>query len=179
MSNPSENFTLQECKIQASILLKSLRSKELKKAQIAAKRLQQLPELATFSIEALQEKVQRKHALAVIAIEQGFKSWQELKTHCEVQSPDLFAKFFVGGFLNKWFANYAEAKAHQQITGGFLLPYKKQFYICEADYIKFIGFDPNDPDWQLIGWDWVKPLNQKAWQRLYTKWLKIQGGRHG
>ena len=89
-----------------------------------------------------------------------------------------FVKDYVGGFLNKWFANYEETKAHQKKAGGFLLPYKNQFFICDADYINWLGLDAEDPDWKAIGFDWVKPASQKAWQRLNAKWLKLQGGRH-
>ena len=78
--------------------------------------------------------------------------------------------FIVGGYLNLWFATYAEAKTHLQSEGGFLLPYKNQFFICNATYMKQIGFDPDDPDWKRIGSDWVQPSNQIAWQRLYKKW---------
>lgn len=91
--------------------------------------------------------------LAVIAMENGFKSWADLKSQIN---------FIVGGFLNNWFANYQEAKIHQQLNRGFLLPYKNQFFICEAGYIERIGFDPNDPDWKLIGWDWVEPADKVA-----------------
>ena len=65
--------------------------------------------------------------------------------------------FIVGGYLNSWFSNYEEAKSHLQSVGGFLLPYKNHFFICNEQYIKQIGFDPNDPDRKLIGYDWAFP----------------------
>ena len=83
--------------------------------------------------------------------------------------------FIRGGFLNQWFANYLQAKSYQQINGGFLLPFKKQFFICDADYINNLGFNAEDNDWQLIGYDWANPANKAAWQRLYRKWMHIQG----
>lgn len=166
MNKPRKTLTVAECKIQASMLLKSLRSSDHKLANQAAKRFARLPEFSKFSLtEIINADIKRKHALAVIANENRFNSWTDLK----MQLP-----FIIGGFLNKWFANYDEAKTHLHSLGGFLLPYKKQFFICEADYIKQLGLDPEDPDWKLIHYDWVNPQNKEAWRRLYRKWKKIQ-----
>ncbi len=167
MNKPRKSLSLTEAKIQASILLKSLRGSDAAKA---AKRFQRLPEFADISIEEiLQKEIKRKHALLVIAIENGFKSWIDLK---------IQINFIVGGYLNSWFANYGEAKSHLESAGGFLLPYKNQFFICNSNYIKQIGFDPDDPDWKIIGFDWVEPADQAAWQRLYKKWTQATGGCH-
>ena len=114
-----------------------------------------------------QTDLKHKHALSVIAIENGFESWVNLK--CQLP-------FIRGGFLNQWFTNYAEAKSYQQLNGGYLLPFKNQFFICEADYISNLGFNSADPDWKLIGYDWVNPDHKAAGQRLYKKWMRIQGG---
>ncbi|QLH43388.1 MAG: hypothetical protein HWD59_12180 [Coxiellaceae bacterium] len=165
MSKPSI-LTVQECKIQAAILLKSLCSKDFEISHRAAKKLQKLPEFAQLSLdEIIQAEIKHKHALAAIALEKGFKSWAELK--CQLP-------FIRGGFLNHWFSNYAEAKSYQKIHGGFLLPYKTHYFICDANYITHLGLDPHDSDWQLIGKDWSNPVNKTAWQRLYAKWMQIQ-----
>lgn len=170
MNKPRKSFSLIEAKIQTSILLKSLHSPNKEIAMRAAKRFQRLPEFASCVATDIPEKdIKRKHALAIIAIENGFKSWADLKFQIS---------FMVGGFLNKWFTNYQEAKAHQQSNGGFLFPYKSHFFICEAGYIKHIGLDPDDPDWKLISFDWVEPSDKKTWQRLYKKWMKIQEDSH-
>lgn len=170
MNKPHKSYSVDECKVQASMLLKSLHSNDSATSQKAAKRFQRLPEFGNFSLEdVLQADMKRKHALAVIATEKGFPSWADLK--CQLT-------FIRGGFLNQWFANYAEAKSYQQVNGGFLLPFKSQFFICEADYINNLGFNTKDPDWKLIGYDWAKPDHKEAAQRLYKKWIKIQGGSH-
>lgn len=167
MNKPHKSFSIDECKIQASILLKSLNSKDVERSQKAFKRFQRLPEFKKLSLEEiLQVEVKRKHALNLIAIEKGFSSWSELK--CQLP-------FIRGGFLNQWFANYKEAKLYQQLNGGFILPFQKQFFICDANYINNLGFNTEDPDWELIGYDWANPNNKEAWQRLYKKWMKIQG----
>jgi hypothetical protein len=163
MNKPRKPFNLEEAKIQASILLKSLGSPDTETTHQAAKRFQRLTEFADIPIAEIPLKdIKRKHALTVIALENGFTSWAALKAQIS---------FIVGGFLNKWFASYQEAKVEQQQQGGFLFPYKKQFFICEADYIERLGLNPNDPDWNAIGWDWANPSDKIAWQRLYKKWI--------
>lgn len=168
MNKPNPAFSVEECKIQASILLKSLHSKDIERSQQAAKRFQRMPEFTDFSVnQIINANIKRKLALHIIALEKGFNTWADLK--CQLP-------FIRGGFLNKWFADYNDAKSHLKSDGGYLLPYKNQYFICDANYITNIGFNPNDPDWRLIEYDWANPTNQSAWKRLYTKWMKIQGG---
>lgn len=114
-------LTLEECKIQASILFKSL----------DLKRFARCP--ATVNIPA--DLLKRKHALAVIAFEKGFDSWASLK---------LQIGLIKGGFLNHWFSTYAEAKVYQTAAGGFVLPYKKQFFVCGSDYLDALGLTAAD-----------------------------------
>jgi hypothetical protein len=71
--------------------------------------------------------------------------------------------------LNRWFATYDEARASLEREGGFLLPYGRQFFICEAEGIRLLGLDPADRDWERLGWDWVKPRDRDAWLRLREK----------
>jgi hypothetical protein len=121
MKRSTSPLTLDECKIQASILFKSL----------DLKRFGRCPETANIPVELLK----RKHALAVIAFEKGFDSWASLK---------LQIGLIKGGFLNHWFSTYAEAKAYQTASGGFVLPYKKQFFVCEPDYLEALGLSEAD-----------------------------------
>ncbi len=147
-------------------MLKSLYGNDNAKSILAAKRFKRLPEFANHSTdEIINSDIKRKHALAVIASEKGFNSWNDLK--CQLP-------FIRGGFLNLWFADYKEAKVKQEADGGYILPYQKQFFICNKEYIRQLGFNPDDPDWNLIDFDWAKPKNLKAWKRLYTKWIAIQ-----
>lgn len=159
-------FCVQEGKIQASLLLKSLHSGDQEISKQAARRFQRLPEFKEFSLEEIvQIDIKRKIALAVIAMEKGFKSWTELK--CQIP-------FIKGGFLNQWFADYTQAKSYLLSNGGFLLPYKNQFFICDNDYIENLGIDPTNSDWTLIGYDWANPADNVAWKRLYREWMEIQ-----
>ena len=169
MNRSRPSLTVNECKIQASLLLKALYSDDPEKAIQAAKRFKRLPEFSEYSLDKIVHlDIKLKHALNAIAISKGFKTWVDLKTQIPL---------VIGGFLNQWFADYAIAKSHLNAEGGFLLPYKNQFFICDAHYIKQLGFNPKDPDWKSIGYDWVNPKNPDAWKRLYKKWIKIQGDK--
>jgi hypothetical protein len=72
-------------------------------------------------------------------------------------------------FLNRWFADYDQARESLENEGGFLLPYQKHFFVCNADVISAIGLDPKDPDWEKIGRDCARPLDPEAFARLYQK----------
>jgi len=72
-------------------------------------------------------------------------------------------------FLNHWFANYEEARASLESDGGFLLPYRKHFFVCEADVIEALGLEPDDPDWKKIGRDGAQPADMEAYERLCLK----------
>jgi hypothetical protein len=69
-------------------------------------------------------------------------------------------------FLNRWFPSYGEARAAREALGGYLFPYGSHFFVAEADAVRELGLDPDAPEWALIGWDWVRPRDGAAWQRL-------------
>jgi hypothetical protein len=170
----------EESKIKASILLKDLRSASPERNAGAAARLRKLPQFSGLSLEeliAVRDKVRRKHALAVIAAERGFSSWVAFKDHCHPQQPEASTKFDCtsffgsprGAFLNRWFADYGQAKDSLANGGGFLFSYRDQYFICESGFIEALGLDAEDPDWQRIGWNCVEPADTPAWDRLLTK----------
>jgi hypothetical protein len=72
----------------------------------------------------------------------------------------------MGVFLNRWLPSYDAARAARDESGGFLLPYRHQFFVADAGAIRELGLDPYDPDWARIGWDWVQPRDTAAWGRL-------------
>ena len=72
-------------------------------------------------------------------------------------------------FLNRWFSNYEDARKSRESEGGFLLPFKRHFFVCDAEVIRALSLEPNDPDWEKIGWDCVQPLDMQAYQRLLAK----------
>lgn len=80
-------------------------------------------------------------------------------------------------FLNRWFSNYADARKSLGSEGGFLLPYKLHFFVCEAGAIRAMGLEPDDPDWEKIGWDCVQPLDMPAFLRLQEKRVEVIGSK--
>lgn len=72
-------------------------------------------------------------------------------------------------FLNRWFAVYEEARQSLEDEGGFLLPYRHQFFVCDPGAIRYLGLDPDDPDWEQIGRDAAQPVDREAYQRLQQK----------
>lgn len=166
---------LVELKIQAAILLKQCRSNDPASLKQAASRFRQLPAFAECALaEIFAKPVQLKQALAVIAVENGFDSWRALKAQREALAADPFAQAMGGGFLHHWFAHYAEARVYHQQEGGFLLPYRNHIFIAQSAYIMHLGLDPDDPAWQAMGYDWVRPASQAAWQQLQARWQMQQ-----
>jgi hypothetical protein len=84
----------------------------------------------------------------------------------------------MGAFLNHWFITYEDARAHRESQGGFLLPFQHQFFVTVAGAIVELGLDPNDPNWERIGWDWVRPLDSEAWELLRDKRRSVLGARN-
>ena len=76
-------------------------------------------------------------------------------------------------FLNHWFSSYEEARNARERESGFLLPYKHHFFVCKAEVIQALGLDPDDPDWETIGWDCARPGDSQAYQRLREKRQKV------
>jgi hypothetical protein len=72
-------------------------------------------------------------------------------------------------FLNRWFAEYDAARASLDREGGFLFPYQKHYFVCQAEVVAALGLDPADSDWEKIGHDCVRPNDTEAYQRLYQK----------
>ena len=170
----------EEARIKASILLKDLRSDSPEKNVKAAVRLQKVTRFAGLSaddIVAARDQVRRKHALAAVAAERGFSSWAAFKEHCNPEKPRTPAAFdaaalFKGPratFLNRWFVDYGQARSSLAEQGGYLFSYRDQYFICEAGFIETLGLDPDDPDWEKIGWNCVEPADVRAWERILSR----------
>ena len=82
-------------------------------------------------------------------------------------------------FLNRWYSRYTDAQKAREHHGGFLLPFKNHFYVCETDVIQALGLDPDDPDWEKIGWDAAQPAEEEAFERLREKRARVVGGVTG
>src|SRR5262245_47545775 len=71
--------------------------------------------------------------------------------------------------LNRWFTSYEAARESLRSEGGYLLPYRSQYFVTLPEGIRDLGLDPDDADWARIGWDWVRPADAAAWERLREK----------
>lgn len=80
----------------------------------------------------------------------------------------------MGACLNRWFLTYEEARESLEAEGGYLLPYRQQFFVTGPEAVRELGLDPQDPDWERIGRDWVRPADQEAWRRLAGR--RMAGG---
>ncbi len=175
MEDTKRHDNLEEYRIRAGVLLKQLRSDDSDTATRAAKRFQLLGTLSDRSIDEIlvrRDGLQRKHALTVVALEKGYSSWTELKASFDSSSEissELLHPRRLDVYLNRWFAKYEDAKSSLDDEGGYLLPYRHHFFVCESQYIRDLGLDPEDPDWERIGRDWAKPSDRQAWRRLERK----------
>jgi hypothetical protein len=117
--------------------------------------------------------IRLKHALAVVAEERGYPSWTEMKTALEHMAWESTAWYARGMdvFLNRWFTSYDQARAARATEGGYLLPYRNQFFICPRDAVRLLGLDPDDQDWARVAWDCARPSDPAAFDRLREKVL--------
>ncbi|WP_437730073.1 hypothetical protein [Sorangium sp. So ce1335] len=174
---------VRELKIRAELLHTRVASSDAG----ALGRLRALPELRRADDAALAAAapgIRRKHCLAVVARECGFSSWERalLALEGEPGAPELGTLLYGrdAGTLHLWFATHGEARAHvdalPEAPRGYLLVYRRHFFVADRAFVASLGLDPDDPDWQAIGWDWARPADPAARGRLYAKRLAALRG---
>jgi hypothetical protein len=181
--NPAD---IETFRTRARRLLDRFRSDDPDASLAAARRLQRLPAFADLRATDLLARpglVRCKHALAAIAEEEGCSSWSELERTCECGAgPPRTCRDAAGGragsgfrapraqgALHHWFSSHAAARRHLDAAGGFLFPYLDQCFVCDAETVRALGLDPEDPDWERMGRDWIDPADREARMRLETK----------
>lgn len=110
--------------------------------------------------------IQLKEAQQIVARAKGFDSWRELNANFE--ETDLFNPAHWSAQWKVWYSTLEEARSHLK-ESEFLLPYHKQFFICDIHYIKALGIADDDSDLKAIGNDWTIPQNKNAWARIVEK----------
>lgn len=163
---------VRELKAWARVLHGQVKNQE----PAALARVRRLPELQGLEDAAVSREVKRRHCLAVVARELGFAGWphaREVLTGASDSDfgtllcpPECFAHW------NIWSASYEEARSIRSEHGGYLLAYKRHFFIVDRFYIESLGLDPEDADWERIGRDWVRPAQPEARGRLYTSLIR-------
>lgn len=168
---------VKELKLRAKFLHRGLTRGE----PSAIERLRALPELRRLEDAAIlgrSGELKRKHCLAVVARECGFPSWEHTLRALsgDVEINDHGTLFYgSSGVLNHWFTSYDEARAAwlemRRDGAAYLLAYKRDYFVTGASFVESLGLDPEDPDWEALGWDWVKPSDASARGRLFYKRL--------
>jgi hypothetical protein len=108
-----------------------------------------------------------KDAYGVLAKTAGYSSWKEMKDTYELA--DVLNPPKWSALWKIWFGSKEEALLHFNDPGQFLIPYQKQFFICDVNYIRALGIADDDVDLKLVGTDWSAPKDKKAWERLLKK----------
>jgi hypothetical protein len=135
-------------------------SSRLDSLKIKAKLLQKAKQRAG-------QPIALKDAYAILAKAAGYPSWRDMKATLEEHEALRPPK--ASALWNVWYASYDEAKRHVLEHGGFLLPYQKQFFVCDEHYVQSLGLELDDPDLEKVGADWVEPEDPAAWGRLKAK----------
>ena len=154
-----------------------LRHRQISRHEPAAvARTRRLDEFRDRDPASLSESIKRRHCLAVIARELGFQGWPHAVGVLRgTDSTDFGTLLYPKGadvHCNIWSASYAEARAIRDQNDGYLLAYRRHFFIVDRHFIKTLGLQPDDPDWELIGRDWVRPRHADARERLYGKLIQ-------
>ncbi len=118
-------------------------------------------------LDGLPDRLQLKHALAVIAREAGFAGWADLKqARSGLDFTEFFASPGLGDTLNAWFNNYDEARAFRAANGGVLLPYRRHYFVTSPAILDRLGFEAGHRDWAAIGHDFAHPADTAAHARI-------------
>jgi hypothetical protein len=159
---------IEELKARARVLHRRALSSEPE----ALARVHTLPGLAGTPAS----EIKRRHCLAVVARELGFDGWSHLKAVLDGAPCESFGTLLndnhCGAHWNIWSASYEEARTIRAEHGGYLLAWRHQFLIVDRYYVETLGLDPDDPDWEKIGRDWVRPDDPGARRRLYEKLIR-------
>ena len=115
----------------------------------------------------------RRDALAVLARLLGFRGWPQLVAIVRGIAHDDFGTLLwserCAVHWNLWCASYDEARELRAQRGEYLLAYRRDFVVVDEHYLRTLGLDPSDPDWERIGRDWVQPTDFDARARLYRR----------
>jgi hypothetical protein len=148
---------IRELKVRAEILHKSLQAQQ----PAALKRLRRLPAWRRAADEAVAQaaaSLRRHDCLNLIAVELGFPNWTEARRTLTGAGSNLdFGNLLYPprccGHLNRWYTSYEAAASARASCQGFLLAYRRQYFVADRYFIESLGLDADDPDWTALGFD--------------------------
>lgn len=112
--------------------------------------------------------IQLKEALQKVASAAGFSSWRELRE--SFSESDILCPSGSSAFWKTWYNSYEEARLHLTAKDDiYLLPYGKQFFICDHHWIDHLGLSQGDPDLLKVGRNWAEPKDMEAWSRVLKR----------
>lgn len=170
-TSPALSDPIHELKTRAEILQRKLN--RLHPSALA--RLRSLPEFRSCSpaeLELAAPEIRRRQCLSLVAIELGFSSWQDARALFSGSRDvsdfgTLLYPKRCGGHLNLWYRDYDAAVVGHRAAGGYLLAFRRDFFVADRPFIETLGLDPDDPAWSRLGFDWVRPLDVNARRSLY------------
>jgi hypothetical protein len=159
---------------QARILHRTVKTGD----RVAIHRVRTIDELCGLDDDALTQRIRRRHCLATVAREAGFDGWPHLVDVIGgATSGDFGTSLYPAGadaHWNIWSASYNEAREIRRQHGGYLLAYRRHFFIVDRYFVETLRLDPDDPDWELMGRDWVRPRLAAARERMYEKLVRLR-----
>ena len=123
-----------------------------------------------------------RDALNAVAREVGFLHWEHGRHVLGglARPGDDMGTFWhaprTGILLNEWFADGQQGRAaHARQPRAYLLPYRRQFMVVQADFVQELGVDPDHPAWDALGRDLVRGYGSAGWLALAGE--RIRAGR--
>ena len=173
---------IREVKIRADILHRKLCEQE----PSALERLRRFPEFRSSSRERLGQvgpTIRYRQCLALVSLELGFSGWYHANAvlsgdHEVADFGTLLYPRRCCGHLNLWYRRYRDAVVGRRASGGYLLAYRRDFFVADRSFIVGLGLDPDGAEWQQLGFDWARPNDMGARRRLYGA-LLVQLPREG
>ncbi len=166
-------LAVNETKIQAKRLLKTLKSKQAL--------LVKHPLLKKMGVTN-PEELKLKHTLALIAVQLGFAHWQQAsavlsghgQTHSPVNMGTLFYPVAGHGLTNEWFADYKSAQlVFNKHKNKWLFPYKNQFIVVDRNYLNAFNFsDEITSKFHQIDNDMHGSYNSHLWDEITCAVIK-------
>ncbi len=125
-----------------------------------------------------------RDCLTDVARHAGFMHWEHARRVLsgEAATGDDMGTFWwapaCAAYLSEWHADLQVAKQALEKGKGerFLVPYRRQFAVVPAGYVRDIGIDPASPEWAALGCDLVAGYGSAAWRQLCMQRLRASMG---